>query len=248
VSFLDDAGLEPPQDLDLPEGEVHVWSARLDPASETIERLRRLLDPQEAARASRFRFEKDRTAFTVARGILRWLLAGYLGEDAAALGFVYGPQGKPSLENESVNGLHFNVTHSALLALFAFVRTREIGIDVERVREQPDLEDIARRFFSKDEVVALRRLPRRLRDRAFFRCWTRKEAYIKARGGGLSIPLDEFSVSFSPGEPAALRSSSLGAAEIDRWSLRDIPVGPAYAAALVVEGRGWSLRRRSWPR
>ena len=240
-----DVGL--PRDLDLPEGEVHVWSARLDPARETVERLRRLLDPQEATRASRFRFERDRTAFTVGRGILRWLLAAYLGEDAAALEFVYGPHGKPSLENESANGLHFNVTHSALLALFAFVRTRGIGIDVERVREQPDLQDIAKRFFSKDEVVALRRLPRRHQDRAFFRCWTRKEAYVKARGGGLSIPLDEFSVSLAPGNPVELLNSTLGEAEIRRWSLRDLSFGRLYAAALAVEGRGWRLRRRTWP-
>lgn len=231
----------------LAEGEVHVWSASLDLEPDPMEGLRRLLNSEETAKASRFHFARDRDAFTAARGILRSLLGGYLDRAPERIHFLYGPQGKPALPAQLGAGpMQFNISHSGDIALFAFARVLEVGVDVERIRAQPDLEQVAERFFSEQEVAALRSMPRPLRDRAFFTCWTRKEAYIKGRGGGLSIPLNEFSVSLAPGEPAMLSSSSGEPGEPSRWSLRDLPLGAEYAGALAVRGPDWRLARWSW--
>jgi len=230
----------------LREEEVHVWSARLDLPRETIQRLERLLNSEEAARASRFHFVRDRDAFTVARGVLRTLLGRYLGERPEKIRFACGPYGKPTLAPEWPTELCFNLSHSESLALFAFARSTEVGIDVERLRPQPDLDEIANRFFSKEEVSALRRLPANAREKAFFSCWTAKEAYIKGIGEGLSMPLDRFAVSLDPPEgPIRLRVLDLGAAA-PAWGLYRFEPHPGYVAALAVEGDGFHLRFCRW--
>jgi 4'-phosphopantetheinyl transferase len=132
------------------------------------------------------------------------------------------------------------------VALYAVTRAREVGIDVELIRSDLKIEQIAERFFSHHEIATLRALPTELRQSAFFRCWTRKEAYIKATGKGLSLPLDQFEVSLTPGEPAALLSTQPDPNEAQRWSLRELTPAPGYAAALAVEGHGWCLACWDW--
>jgi 4'-phosphopantetheinyl transferase len=227
-------------------GDVHVWSARLDLSSEKVAAFSRLLDPDEAARASRFRFDRDRRAFAISRGMLRAILALYLSRPRSEIRFHLGAQGKPAIRPDlTPEGLHFNVTHSGALALFALSASFEVGIDVEAIRAQPDLEDIAERFFSVQEVDALRARPAADRNEGFFSCWTAKEAYIKGRGEGLSMPLDGFAVSLEPREgPVELRA-------LDRtrpagnWSIHRFRPEPGYIAALAVESERFRLSYHS---
>jgi 4'-phosphopantetheinyl transferase len=220
--------------------EVHIWHAGLD--DHAPERLLPLLTEDEVSRADRFHFARDRNHYIVARGLLRKLLAGYLGADAAELRFAYAEKGKPALEGSQRSLLSFNLAHSHGRAIYAFSRSRELGVDLEFMREDFAGDKIAERFFSPVETVALQALPPELRQQAFFDCWTRKEAYIKARGDGLSMPLDEFDVSLAPGEAAALLRNHKEPAEVRRWTMRTITVAPGYVAALVVEGQDWRLQ------
>ena len=236
-----------PERLSLAGDEAQVWRAELDQPAEVRRGLRSLLTPLELERASRFRFEKDRNHFAVARGLLRTMLGEYLGLPPARLRFSYQTYGKPALAEEfAESGLRFNVSHSHGLALFAFTRRREVGLDVEYMREEFAGESVAEHFFSPAEVRALRALPPGRRVQGFFNCWTRKEAYVKARGTGLSFPLAAFSVSLAPGEPAALLGVRGDPGETSRWSLRALEPGTGYAAAVAVEGGGWRLRRWRW--
>lgn len=228
--------------------DVHVWAAPLDPTEGEVRRLAALLASDERARAERFRFERDRRRFTVARGVLRTLLGGYLETDPRRVGFRYGSHGKPVLDGGAAgeHEVRFNVSHSGEMALFAFSLGRELGVDVEEVRPMDDGLEIAERFFSEAEVAVFRSLPAEVRDDAFFNCWTRKEAFIKAVGEGLSFPLHVFDVSLVPGEPACLLASR-DARQAERWSLRGLPdPAPGYRAAIVVEGDGWELSCRRW--
>jgi 4'-phosphopantetheinyl transferase len=241
-----DAGTwrEPPASVNLSADEVHVWRAPLEQTDERLERLRGTLAPEECERAARFHFERHRRHFVAARGLLRELLSLYLKLPPARLRFVYTAYGKPHLADGSGGGwLRFNVSHSGGLALYAFSRGRELGVDIEEVRADFDHGEIAERFFSRQEVAALRGLPAGLRREAFFLCWTRKEAYIKGIGEGLSLPLDSFDVSLTPGAPASLLAVRGDAREGARWDLRDLEPGPGYHAALVAEGHDWHLRR-----
>ena len=225
----------PPTELSLQTGEVHVWRLELE---QPVARYVELLDAEELSRANRFHFEKDRKHFTVARGSLRVLLGRYLDRDPKQVQFTYGPYGKPALPG--FGPLRFNMSHSHGIALYALTEGRDIGVDVEYVRADFTSDDIARRFFSPFEVESLCGLPAEDRVASFFRCWTRKEAYIKATGRGLSQPLDGFDVTLGPGETAALVRTDDGSHE--RWSMANIDVGPGYAGALVVEGPVTTIR------
>ena len=229
------------------DAEVHVWRAWLDVPTSQVESHLQSLSADERARAGRFCFQRDRTQFIVARGLLRNILGRYLGLEPDQLCFCYKLHGKPALTVAAgAPALRFNVSHSHCAALIAVTHDREIGVDIERIRvEAADIE-IARRYFSSHEVAVLEALPAHSRTEAFFRCWTRKEAYIKARGGGLSIPLDQFDVSLAPGEPAMLRQTNADPQEVGRWSLRDLNPSPGYAAALAVEGHAWPLKCWHW--
>lgn len=222
---------EPPQSPSLETGAVHVWRISLDQPDEALERFRRTLEPDEISRAGRFHFEKHRRHFVVARGFLRIVIARYLETQPESLRFSYGAYGKPALASEHV--LRFNLSHSHEVALLAVALDAELGVDVEHVRADFASEDIARRFFSRAEVEVFNALPREEQVAAFFRCWTRKEAYIKAIGKGLSQPLDAFDVTLAPGAaPSLLRAEDDDAS---RWLLSDIDVGERYAGALAVE-------------
>jgi 4'-phosphopantetheinyl transferase len=241
--------LRPPsRALALPADEVHVWLASLDSAEKELAHFGRILGAEEHARAARFRFPRDRERFIARRGLLRQILACYLDDDPGALRFDANAHGKPRLERSGdTDLLTFNLSDSHGLALYAITRYRALGVDLERVDPTASREEIAERFFSRREVETLRVLPAERRPLAFFACWTRKEAYVKARGEGLSLPLDQFEVSVMPDEPATLLSTALGPGETSRWSLTELPPIPGYVAALCVEGHDWRLRCWRWP-
>jgi 4'-phosphopantetheinyl transferase len=237
---LDQLWSIPPANVTLSSDEVHIWRAALDLAPAHVEELREILSEDEANRADRFVFERDRRHFTAARGLLRLILGCYLELEPRQLRFSYSPYGKPGLVlPASVDNLSFNLSHAHGLALFAFARGRELGVDIEYVRPIPDVERIAERFFSAREQASLQALPQDGRLEAFFTCWTRKEAYIKARGEGLSLPLDQFDVSLAPGEPAALLGVRGDLHAAFGWSLRALDPGPGYVAALAAAGQDW---------
>jgi 4'-phosphopantetheinyl transferase len=224
-----------------------VWRASLDLDAARIQDLHCTLTPDEQERADRFHFQKDRDHYIVARGTLRAILGRYLVVEPSALRFCYSSYGKPALaETFGGNELSFNLAHSHQLALYAVTRRREIGVDLEYVRADFADEGIAERFFSPREVAALRTVPQNLRKEAFFNCWTRKEAYVKAIGEGLSMPLDQFDVSLAPGEPALLMSTRKDPQEAARWSLQALFPGSGYVAALAVEGHSWQLKCWQW--
>ena len=206
------------------------------------------LAADEQARAERFYFERDREHFIVARGVLRAILGGYLNRAPEELSFCYSAYGKPSLAGEfEGDAIRFSVSHSGGVALYAVTRGREAGIDIERIRSDLAVAEIAERFFSPREVAMLRTLPAEAQTQAFFCCWTRKEAYIKARGEGLSLPLDQFDVSLAPGEPAAVLGTQRDPSEASRWSLQELTPAPGFVAALAVAGHGWRLTCWQWP-
>lgn len=228
----------PTQWPELRADEAHVWRAALEQPPAEVERLSRHLSADEMARAARFRFPLHRDHFIVARGLLRLIIGRYLQVAAPSLTFAYSPYGKPQLAGAFENSnLRFNLSHSHELVLYALTRRRDLGVDVERLRADVVGEGIAERFFSAAEIKALRALPEESQVEAFFNCWTRKEAYIKAIGEGLSHPLDQFDVSLAPGEPARLIGTRGDPQELERWSLFDLAPGDGYAGALIVEGR-----------
>ena len=233
-----------PNELILRNDEIHVWRASLGAEGKRLPKFLGLLSADEKRRATRFHFEKDRTRFIAARAFLRMVLGRYVETAPSRLRFRYNSYGKPSIAAaDDGRELSFNLAHSEDLALLGITRGREIGVDVERIRLESAGEEIARQFFSRREVVALDSLPAEQRTEAFFRCWVRKEAYIKAKGEGLSIPLDQFDVSLRPDEPPALLSATTDE-ETSDWYMKDLSPGPGYMAALAVKGQ--NLRLKCW--
>jgi 4'-phosphopantetheinyl transferase len=225
---------------------AHVWSIRLDGADVARERLVTILDEAERQRTARFRFARDADRFVVAHGAVRTILAAYLRCEPAEVTFVTGPHGKPTMAPRLARHVDFNLSHSDALALCAVTRDRRVGVDVEKIRNDFAIDDIARAYFSAAERAALMRLAAPLRTAAFFSCWTRKEAYIKARGDGLSVPLDCFDVAVAPDAPAALLATRPDPDEARQWSLVDLDVDPRYAAALVIEGQAPRIVPFEW--
>ena len=247
-------------DANLSENTVHVWRADLRIPTAAVRYYQRYLIEEEITRAERFYFEKDRNHFIVAHGILRILIGRYLNVEPSRLRFCLNAYGKPSLEPSlHMPALSFNISHAHDLALFAFTYARQVGVDVEYMRlgggdsgddgdgKNGDYEQLAQHYFSPYERDVLQRLPVEEKQRAFFQCWTRKEAYIKARGTGLSLPLDLFDVSLRPNEPAALLQSREHPQEAVRWSMRELAPGTGYVGALAVEGeKDWQLHCWQW--
>jgi 4'-phosphopantetheinyl transferase len=231
--------------LELPSDLICVWRVYLDRDSAQYQTRESILSPDELDRARRYHFERDRRRFTVARSALRMILSEYLGSDPKHLAFNYGAHGKPSLAGEN-SGIRFNVSHSGELAVIAVARDRELGVDVECLRSSAWVEQIPERFFSPREVKVLRSLPRELLQDAFFACWTRKEAYIKARGGGLSIGLDSFDVSLEPDKPAALLQVRDDPNEAARWGMAELRPASGYSGALVAQGKDWRFNLSDW--
>ena len=233
--------------LSVPSHAVHVWRAPLEAPVSTVEDLSGMLCDDERRRADGFRFRRDRDRYIMGRATLRRLLGRYLNADPRQLRFRYGAHDKPALAPECGGDTHrFNVSHSHGLGLIALTRDREVGVDLEWMRPEVAIEELARRFFSPAEVAALFALPASEREEAFFACWTRKEAYIKARGEGLAIPLDQFDVSLGRGKPPAILSTRWDPGDASRWTLRSLHPGSGFAGAVAVEGHGGHLACFQW--
>src|SRR5260370_29707972 len=230
----------------LPEDEIHVWRTSLDVAASGVAKVRQMLSPDERERADRFHFEADRRRCVIGRGYLRLLLGEILDLPANKLQFEYDEFGKPGLIPRQGLPLQFNVSHSGDLILIAITMGRAVGIDVERIRTDLDLDGIAARFFSTNECKALASLAGPARFEAFFRCWTRKEAYLKARGVGLSLPLDQFDVSFLPNEEPQLLATRPDPAEASQWRGRALDLSREYAAALAATNSKLGLKWWDW--
>jgi 4'-phosphopantetheinyl transferase len=218
-------------------GAVHVWRAALDAPGRSVASLSALLTRDEQERAAAFRFERDRRRWTVGRGLLRVILGRYLRVAPDQVPLRYGSHGKPGLvATPGAACVRFNLSHSSGLALYAVTRDRAIGVDVERVQADFPCDAVARQFFSPRENRLLRELTGRERMEGFFRHWTCREAYLKATGQGLSLSLEDFDVSLSPGGGAATLNVRGAPHESSRWSIRTLAPAPGYVAAVAVEG------------
>jgi len=238
-----------PAHFTLSPAEVHVWRASLHASASRLADLHAILAADEQQRAARFHADRDRDSYIVARGVLRTLLGHYVQRPPQELRFSYNLYGKPALEAPPDRApLCFNLSHSHNLVLYAVTYGRDVGIDIEYVRPDFARDQIAEQFFSPRENVELHALTHVQHTIGFFNCWTRKEAYIKARGQGLSLPLDQFDVSLTPGAPAALLQTRDIPDEAARWSLWELHPSPGYIAALAVEGcPNWQLMSWQWP-
>lgn len=225
--------------------DVHVWRASIAEHAHDEPAFLTLLDEEERARAARFHFASDRTRHIVAHGVLRTLLAAYTGVAARALEFEPGAYGKPSLRaGHGLTPVTFNLSHSADVIVVAVSATRAIGVDVERWVPDIEAEALACEFFSPAERVMLGELPPEERVVAFFTFWSRKEAYIKATGFGVSRGLDHFDVGLE--RDTGRITDRLAGDASTRWSLRDLAFEPGYSGAVVAEGTGWTLHRFLW--
>ena len=230
-----------PDDAGLAAAEVHVWRADLDQPTDRMEQLRATFSGEEGARATRLGDQAQRNRFVVARGVLRVLLGRYLSCDPNRVHLGTDEGGKPYLEDDA---LSFNLSHAGALGVFAFTLDRRIGVDVESASRNVAVDRIARRFFATSEASRLHSLQEGERHRAFLRCWTHKEAYLKATGEGIaSGALSRFEVSVDPRLPARLERVEGAADEVERWRLEDLPLdGSDYIGAVCVEGQDWRLR------
>jgi 4'-phosphopantetheinyl transferase len=232
-----------PESLQLNAGQVHLWRLNLRLQNDLLLILEQTLSADEIQRANRFHFRRDRDRFIASHGCLREILAHYIHVGPEELYFHNNLYGKPALSCKfSEHQLNFNLSHSHELGLLAVCLDRRIGVDIEYIRPELDEIQIAQRFFSNYEVNTLLALPDHLKAEAFYNCWTRKEAYIKARGEGLYASLDQFSVTLIPGEPAILLNTLPDSQEASSWSLFHINPEPAYISALAVEGNITGLR------
>jgi 4'-phosphopantetheinyl transferase len=232
---------QPPAELPALETSVHVWIVRLDDASVDLERGRELLSPDERERAARFIFERDRRRYLVAHTALHDILSRYLAIEPAHLSFALGTNGKPKLPQAlAPSGIEFNLSHSNEMALLAVTHGHEVGVDIEHVREKFEFQDVAERFFTAKEVAAMRGLPATLQRQAFFKCWTSKEAFLKAKGTGLSGALDEVEISLGSDEQVRI------SANVPNWWLFELDPSGDYEAALVVASPQSPIRRYQW--
>ena len=227
----------PPKDYGIRGNEAHVWLVSLSLPASSVEKYWSVLSCDEQNRAKWYHFVKDRDRFIVAHGVLRTVLGRYVMIGSKDLNFTQNAFGKLYLTNETGGDfLSFNLSHSRDLALIAIASKREVGVDIEWLRDDFATEQIAARFFSQRENEELFSLEKSLQ----------KKAYIKARGEGLSIPLHQFDVSLTPGKPAKLVCSRERAAEVAQWSMHDLDSIDQYAAAVVIEGHGCKIKCWQW--
>lgn len=225
--------------------EAHVWEFGLAVAESTTEQCSNLLSDDEISRAARFHFDKDARRFKVARGLVRSILAAYTHVPARELRFAYSKHGKPSVIEPACE-IRFSVSHSADAAMLAVALSHEVGVDIEAMREDVETDKLAERFFSVVERGAIRALPASARVSAFFRCWTCKEAFLKAQGVGLFRSLGSFDVEVNPDRPARLVATRPDVDEYRNWSLHEIKTLPGFAAAVAVEGSIEELKVLRW--
>ncbi len=237
-----------PPDWTLSSREIHVWCFSLERPPATVRTLIELLSADEGTRAERFYFDHDRRRYIVAHGTLRCILSRYVASPPERLEYDFSPRGKPVLRHSGGrHQLHFNLAHSDALGLCAVAYDQAPGVDVERIRPLDDLNQIAKQFFSASEHEQLRALPEAERLGAFFNCWTRKEAYLKACGEGLARPLDSITVSLAPGEPAQILHIEGSTSKAASWFLQSLVPVRGYVGAVAVEGQDWRLNCWQWP-
>jgi len=216
--------------------QIHVWTVRLEASEACISRCLSWLSNDEQVRAARFHFDRHRQAFVLGRAVLRFLVSAMLAISPAEVEFCYGPKGKPSLADSRAR-LRFNSSNSGNLAAYAFTEGCDLGIDVEALRPMPDMDRIAARFFAPEEASELGSLPESDRPQGFFNCWTRKEAYIKAVGDGLSIPLASFQVTLRPGAAAAILCLGGNTEAAQAWTLEDFVPAAGFVGAIAYPDR-----------
>ena len=227
----------------LGENEVRVWSVDLDGIS-PLDSSMALLSRDERERAAKFATDELRRRFVAGRAALRQILGECLGSDAASLKFRYGPKGKPELDGLFQGQLQFNLTHTGGVALIGVAKKCAVGIDIERLDRKPDAEGIARRFFTPDESARLMAVPEADRPVAFLNLWTRKEAWLKAVGGGVGDSLGRVEVTFRTGEPARVLRSSRELGEAEEWTLVGLSPVPGFGGALAARGQGLNIHCR----
>jgi 4'-phosphopantetheinyl transferase len=230
-----------PAQLPALQDHVHVWAVRLDDASVDLDRAGALISLDERERAARFKFARDRRRYLVAHVALHEILQRYLPIVSAGLSFVIGANGKPSLPQAlAPSGVEFNLSHSNEMALLAVCHEREVGVDIEYVKEDFEFQEVAEHFFSAREVAAMRGLPPSLQRQAFFKCWTSKEAFLKAKGTGLSGALDEVEIAIIVNEQVRITANVPG------WSLAELDSIDGHEAALVVAGAPAPINYYLW--
>jgi 4'-phosphopantetheinyl transferase len=217
--------------------EVHVWRAFIHKTNIQSETLLETLSSDELSRAKQYHFEKDQRRFIITRVLLRNILGHYLRAKPSELRFQYTSHGKPALTTDNVrDSLRFNLSHSGEIALYAITRNRKIGIDVEHIRDNFDVRQIAQRFFSPEEIKSLDNIQEQKKPEVFFQYWTRKEAFIKATGKGVSFPMEQCDITSINGNvlsPVTLVGNN---SEVPCWFAQDIFPGQGYVAAIAVEG------------
>jgi 4'-phosphopantetheinyl transferase len=230
-----------PQPPPLLPGELHIWHGPLLFPPDLLSGLAHLLSSDESSRAEKFVVPHARDSFIASRAILRKLLSSYTALDPSALLLTSNPHGKPRLSTNNAPPVSFNLSHSHGTGLLAFAQASEIGVDLEYIRPDFAAIEIADHFFSPAERAQLTALPPHARTAAFFRCWTRKEAYVKARGAGMSIPLDTFTIELAHNHPQRIRDEG-----DSLWTCYNLDMSQDFAAAVVAAGEGWQLRFFDW--
>lgn len=228
----------------LPKGSIDFWHCDLASDKVHLNKYLEVLDKNELKKANGFKFKADKDCYVITRGVLRILLGRYLNEEPSAIRFDYTPYGKPILSHK--NSLHFNVSHSGTKSVLGFVNDSEIGVDIEKIKDDFEVLDIANRFFSLMEIKTLSKIPGSEKNRAFYRCWTRKESFIKAEGSGLSFPLDKFTVSLDHDKKAELLTTDWDALEKDNWSLFSYVPDSGYIGAIATRQPIDSVKYHRW--
>lgn len=224
--------------------DIHIWNIKVSFDHNIIFRFESILSADEKKKANRFKFEKDKLIYITARGILRLLSGKYLKISPKEIKFDYSEYGKPFFKTDT--SLKFNVSHSGERIAIAFSQGQEIGIDIEKIKDDFNVIELARNFFSKNEIKALEQVSKSEVNRAFYRCWTRKESFIKAEGSGLSFPLDKFAVSLDKDEQAELLKTDWEATEKDMWSLYSFVPCEEYIGAIAYRSKVVSLKYYEW--
>ncbi len=220
--------------------EVHIWFINLNKTIEVIDSLKQFLSENEISKASKFRFEKDKNCSIITRGALRYLSGKYLKMNPENIIFKYGDHGKPNLDMKT--DLKFNVSHSGNLAVIGFVLKNDIGVDIEQLKYDFEVMDIVNNYFSQHEIETLKKLPIEEQTNGFYRCWTRKESFIKAKAKGLSFPLDSFSVDIKSDEETELLETKWDKNEKDLWKLFSFSPIENYIGAVSVNGHIQSVK------
>lgn len=229
--------------MQLSEDESHIWYFDIESVSNEIEFYKGFLSSEEIAKADRFKFTKDKTISILARGALRILSGRYLHLSPNTIKFRYGKYGKPDYGFPVP--LKFNISHSGNLIVIAFVKNCQLGVDIERIRQDFNVLDIAEKFFSDMEIKMLHDVQQDDVYKAFYRCWTRKESFIKAKGSGLSFPLARFTVSLNDNE-AKLLKTEWNPAEKEKWKLFSFEPASGYVGALSIGANIQKVIYHNW--